>query len=195
MAARPRTSQLRGVSVATLEGTGRVRKHEHARGRAAWNRTAGLTLCRESVPSRGRAYPSFPSSDFPRNEGVRGSNPRVGFARLQGFLGGATSMGRPFSSEGVHQGSTRCSGGATLADRFTDRDAPSSRGVAHDVRVGAGGEAGIGVAEVLGDLVERPAFVEEQRRAGVAKVVAAEVGNTGALERRDPDSATPVMTA
>jgi NADPH-dependent 2,4-dienoyl-CoA reductase/sulfur reductase-like enzyme len=45
----------------------------------------------------------------------------------------------------------------------------------HDVCVGAGGEAGVGVAEVLGDLGERAAFVEEQRGAGVAEVVAAKV--------------------
>jgi hypothetical protein len=37
-----------------------------------------MATCSENVPTGGRAYPSFPSSDFPRNEGVRGSNPRVG---------------------------------------------------------------------------------------------------------------------
>jgi hypothetical protein len=66
-----------------------------------------------------------------------------------------------------------------LGDRFTDRDAPPSRGVAHDVRVRARGEAGVGVAEVLGDLVERGAFVEEQRGAGVAEVLG--------RRRRSPD--------
>jgi hypothetical protein len=38
-------------------------------------------------------------------------------------------------------------------------------GVAHDVRVGARGEAGVGVAEMLGDFVERAALVEQQRGA------------------------------
>ena len=28
--------------------------------------------------AEGRPYPSFPLSDFPRNDGVRGSSPRVG---------------------------------------------------------------------------------------------------------------------
>jgi hypothetical protein len=32
---------------------------------------------------------------FTRNEGVRGSNPRVGFPDLQHFLCGAASTGRP----------------------------------------------------------------------------------------------------
>ena len=31
-------------------------------------------FCRQNVPARARAYPSFPSSDFPRNEGVHGSS-------------------------------------------------------------------------------------------------------------------------
>src|SRR5204862_33190 len=66
--------------------------------------------------------------------------------------------------------------------------------VPHDVGVGARGEARVGVAEVLGDLVERAAFVEEQGGAGVAQVVAAEVGNAGALECRDPDPPPPVLT-
>jgi hypothetical protein len=30
------------------------------------------------VPARGRPWTPFPHSSFPRNEGVRGSNPRVG---------------------------------------------------------------------------------------------------------------------
>jgi hypothetical protein len=63
----------------------------------------------------------------------------------------------------------------------------------HDVGVRARRETGIGVAEVLGDLVERPPFVKEQRCAGVAEVVAAEVGNPGALERWNPDAAAPVL--
>jgi hypothetical protein len=48
---------------------------------------------------------------------------------------------------------------------------------------------------VLGDLVERAAFVEEQCGAGVAEVVAAEVGDAGALECGDPDAASPVLPA
>src|ERR1043166_7320067 len=59
--------------------------------------------------------------------------------------------------------------------------------------VRAGGEAGVGVAEVLGHFVERPPFVEKQGRAGVAKVVTPEVGDAGTLERRDPDAAAPVV--
>jgi hypothetical protein len=51
------------------------------------------------------------------------------------------------------------------------------------------------VAEVLGHLVQRPALVQEQRRAGVAQVVAAEVRDAGALERGDPDAAPPVVAA
>lgn len=51
------------------------------------------------------------------------------------------------------------------------------------------------MTEVLGDLVQRASLVQEQRRAGVAEVVAAEVGEPGALERRDPDASTPVLTA
>jgi hypothetical protein len=39
----------------------------------------------------------------------------------------------------------------------------------HHVRVGAGREARVGVAEVLGDLVQRAALVEQQRCAGVAQ--------------------------
>ncbi|HKG11295.1 MAG TPA: hypothetical protein VKB07_12050 [Gaiellaceae bacterium] len=47
--------------------------------------------------------------------------------------------------------------------------------------------------EVLGDLVQRAAFVEEQRGAGVTQVVAAEVGHSGALECRNPDPPPPVL--
>src|SRR5262249_10381714 len=36
-------------------------------------------------------------------------------------------------------------------------------------------------------------LVEEQRRAGVAEVVAAEVGEAGFLERGDPDASPPVL--
>ena len=49
------------------------------------------------------------------------------------------------------------------------------------------------MTEVLCDLVERAALVEEQGGAGVAKVVAAEVHNTRALERGDPDTPPPVL--
>src|SRR4051812_11230194 len=45
---------------------------------------------------------------------------------------------------------------------------------------------GVRMADVLGDLVERAALVEEQRGARVAKVVAPEVGDAGAVECRDP---------
>ncbi|HEX5174680.1 MAG TPA: hypothetical protein VFV91_11120 [Gaiellaceae bacterium] len=51
------------------------------------------------------------------------------------------------------------------------------------------------MSEVLGDLVQRAALVEEERGAGVAEVVAAEVGDAGALERGDPDAAAPVLAA
>jgi hypothetical protein len=49
------------------------------------------------------------------------------------------------------------------------------------------------MAEVLCDLVERAALVEERGRAGMAEVVAAEVWDAGALERGDPDAALPVL--
>jgi hypothetical protein len=51
------------------------------------------------------------------------------------------------------------------------------------------------VAEVFGDLVQCAALVEEQGRAGVAEVVAAEVRDAGELERGNPDSAAPVLAA
>jgi hypothetical protein len=51
------------------------------------------------------------------------------------------------------------------------------------------------VAEVLGDLVQRAALVEEQRGARVAEVVAAEVSDACAFERGDPDATTPVVSA
>jgi hypothetical protein len=51
------------------------------------------------------------------------------------------------------------------------------------------------VTEVLGDLVERAAFVKQQRRAGVAKVIAAEVRDACVLERGDPDAPPPVLPA
>ena len=116
----------------------------------------------------------------------------------------ALSISRDFSSDfacrspgicggGVYQGST-AGGRAAFKDRFTDRDAPAG-GIAHDVCVGARREAGVGVTEVLGDLVQRAAFVEEQRGAGVAEVIAAEVRNAGTLERGDPDAAAPVVPA
>src|SRR4051794_15450644 len=60
--------------------------------------------------------------------------------------------------------------------------------------VGARGEAGVGVAEVLGDLVECSALVEKQGGAGVAQVVAAEVGDASALECRNPNPAPPVLS-
>jgi hypothetical protein len=54
---------------------------------------------------------------------------------------------------------------------------------------------GVAVAEVFGHFVQRAAFVEKQRCAGVAEVVAAEVRDAGALERGDPDAAAPVVSA
>ncbi|HEX3686911.1 MAG TPA: hypothetical protein VHU60_04945 [Gaiellaceae bacterium] len=51
------------------------------------------------------------------------------------------------------------------------------------------------MAEVLGDFVERASLVEEQGRAGVAEVVAAEVRDARALERGDPDAPPPVLPA
>jgi hypothetical protein len=51
------------------------------------------------------------------------------------------------------------------------------------------------MAEVLGHLVERAAFVEKQCCAGVAEVVAAEVGDAGPLERGHPDASAPVLAA
>jgi hypothetical protein len=84
---------------------------------------------------------------------------------------------------GVYAGSTR-GGGSCRADRLGDRDAAAARGVAHDVRVGAGGEAGVGVAEVLRDLVQRAALVEQQRGAGVAEVVEADRRQAGLLQER-----------
>ena len=98
-----------------------------------------------------------------------------------------------FGGGGVYQGST-AGGGTACADRFTNRDAPPG-GVAHDVCVGAHGEAGVGVAEVLVDFVERASLVEQQRGAGVPQVVAAEVRKPCALERGNPDAASPVVPA
>ena len=152
-----------------------------------------VASCSYFVPSRSRSWTRVHSSSCPRNDGVRGSNPRVGSFDSQGLLGAAFRLNRRFGGRGVYQGSPRSSR-ARPADRFTDRDAPSGR-VAHDVRVGAGGKAGIGVAEMLGYLVQRPPLVEQQRRAGVAQVVAAEVGDAGPLERRNPDSSPPVLPA
>jgi hypothetical protein len=60
------------------------------------------------------------------------------------------------------------------------------------VCVGAGSEARIGVAEVLGDLVECAALVQEQGGAGVAQVGSRDAG---ALERGDPDAPSPVLPA
>jgi hypothetical protein len=77
------------------------------------------------------------------------------------------------------------------SNRFSDRDAAPARGISHDMRVRAGGEAGISVAEVLGELVERTTLVEEQGGAGVAEVVAPEVGEGGPLERWYPDAPAP----
>jgi len=37
----------------------------------------------ENVPARAREWTGVPYSSFPRNEGVRGSNPRVGLKVLQ----------------------------------------------------------------------------------------------------------------
>src|SRR4051794_28726102 len=86
----------------------------------------------------------------------------------------ALSVSRDFSLESsaevpgsTREGSTR---GLLLAAARPVRIASvivigSAGGVADDVRIGARGEAGISVAEVLGDLVERAALVEEQRGA------------------------------
>src|SRR5438093_8505606 len=68
-----------------------------------------------------------------RNDGVRGSNPRVGSPNLQGLLRReAGSYGRS-SPGGVYQGSTITRGATGLADRFSDRAAPPSGGVPHHV--------------------------------------------------------------
>jgi len=62
------------------------------------------------------------------------------------------------------------------------------------VRIGVGSEARVGAAEVVGDLVDRAALIDEQGCAGVAEVVGAKVGDAGVLERGDPDPAAPVLT-
>jgi hypothetical protein len=80
-------------------------------------------------------------------------------------------------------------------DSAGDRDAAALGCVAHDVRIGARGEAWVGVTEVLGDLVQGAALAEQQRRAGVAEVVGPEVREARAVERRDPDAAAPVLSA
>jgi hypothetical protein len=80
------------------------------------------------------------------------------------------------------------------ADRFSDRDAPPPGGVPHHVGVDAGGEAGVRVAEMLGDVVQRAPLVEEQRGAGVAEVLTAQVGDVNAPERRNPRAPPPVLS-
>jgi hypothetical protein len=45
----------------------------------------------ENTSARARGWTRVPYSSFPRNEGVRGSNPRVGFKALEiGFFSGAS---------------------------------------------------------------------------------------------------------
>ena len=49
------------------------------RARASTARVEELLVSSENAPARARAWTRVPHSSFPRNEGVRGSNPRVGF--------------------------------------------------------------------------------------------------------------------
>jgi hypothetical protein len=82
-------------------------------------------------------------------KGSPGSSPGVGSLDLQGLLARAGRTISRLGARWVYQGSTT-RGETPFPDCFTDRDAPPSRGVAHDVRVGPCGEAGVGMAEVLG---------------------------------------------
>ena len=52
-------------------------------------------------------------------------------------------------------------------------------------RLNAGGEARVGVTEVLGHLVECAALVDQEGREGVTQIVRAEVANSGGLKRVD----------
>src|SRR5436190_15320196 len=52
-------------------------------------------------------------------------------------------------------------GRARTGDRLLDRHAPPSRRVAKDVAVNAGGEAGVGVAHVLGNFGHGSALVDQ----------------------------------
>ena len=54
------------------------------RGRAA-DLLKTTALSSANVAASGHRYPSFPSSDFPRNEGVPGSSPGVGFKLRAGW--------------------------------------------------------------------------------------------------------------
>jgi hypothetical protein len=57
----------------------------------------------------------------PRNDGVRGSSPRVGSPDLQAFLLGAALLGGPLLCRGVYAGST--GGGGPCRPRLPDRSA------------------------------------------------------------------------
>jgi hypothetical protein len=50
-------------------------------------------ICSENVPARAREWARVPHPSFPRNEGVRGSSPRVGFSQKACFC-------RPFRAAG-----------------------------------------------------------------------------------------------
>jgi hypothetical protein len=57
----------------------------------------------ENVPLCARARTRVPYSSFPRNEGVRGSNPRVGFPNdLQGFYRAGNARDRCAGTKRVH---------------------------------------------------------------------------------------------
>jgi hypothetical protein len=73
----------------------------------------------------GQTFPTVPprhSSSLSRNDGVRGSSPRVGSPDLQGFLARASSLRQGLGGRKVYQKrSTGRRRGARLPDPFTDR--------------------------------------------------------------------------
>jgi hypothetical protein len=62
-----------------VAGTKRVRELGHARARAPTVVVTKSLISSEIVPVRARACPPVPHLSFPRNEGVPGSSPGVGF--------------------------------------------------------------------------------------------------------------------
>ncbi len=83
-------------------GYGSVTTHVRASGSSDASRSR---ICSENVAARGRRYPSFRSSDFPRNEGVPGSSPGVGFV---GFAGLSSTRAKAAGCPRVRGGTSWC---------------------------------------------------------------------------------------
>jgi len=99
---------VRGTGPRLRPGTKRVRQLGQQRARASTPKVMKQPISGKNVPARALPWTRVPHSSFPRNEGVRGSNPRVGF---NPFAGTSSAVATPKAALGYETG--------TSSDRVT----------------------------------------------------------------------------